>query len=99
MQEHVEALVPVDQASRSLIAICDIIIADCYMTFAEKFRYLRTVEGHLRGLGRDMTQQEIVRAISKELKGKDQPTLSFPDRERKTEAPYQLEPAVAGEIL
>jgi len=59
------------------IANCDIIIADCYMTLAEKFRYLRTVEGHLRGLGRDMTQQEIVRAISKELKEKiSQPYLS-----------------------
>jgi transcriptional regulator with XRE-family HTH domain len=47
------------------------------MTLAEKFRYLRTVEGHLRGLGRDMTQQEIVRAISRELKEKiSQPYLS-----------------------
>ncbi len=47
------------------------------MTLAEKFRYLRTVEGHLRGLGRDMTQQEIVRAITKELKEKiSQPYLS-----------------------
>ena len=47
------------------------------MTLAEKFRYLRTVEGHLRGLGRDMTQQEIVRAISKELNEKiSQPYLS-----------------------
>src|SRR3954469_10564651 len=47
------------------------------MTLAEKFRYLRTVEGHLRGLGRDITQQEIVRAIAKELKGKiSQPYLS-----------------------
>lgn len=47
------------------------------MTLAEKFRYLRTVEGHLRGLGRDMTQQEVVRAISRELKEKiSQPYLS-----------------------
>lgn len=47
------------------------------MTLAEKFRYLRTVEGHLRGFGRDITQQEIVRAISKELKAKiSQPYLS-----------------------
>ena len=47
------------------------------MTLAEKFRYLRTVEGHLRGLGHDMTQQEVVRAISRELKGKiSQPYLS-----------------------
>jgi len=33
----------------------------------EKIRYLREVEGSLRGLGRPMTQQEIVRAIRKEL--------------------------------
>ena len=47
------------------------------MTLAEKFRYLRTVEGHLRGLGRDMTQQEVVRAVSRELKEKiSQPYLS-----------------------
>jgi len=33
----------------------------------EKIRYLREVEGSLRGLGRPMTQLEIVRAIRKEL--------------------------------
>jgi transcriptional regulator with XRE-family HTH domain len=33
----------------------------------EKIRYLREVEGSLRGLGRPMTQQEIVRAIREEL--------------------------------
>ena len=37
------------------------------MKLGEKMRYLREVEGTLRGLGRDMTQQEIVRAIKKEL--------------------------------
>jgi transcriptional regulator with XRE-family HTH domain len=53
------------------------IIAGRYMTLAEKFRSLRTVEGQLRGLGRDITQQEIVRAVAKELKGKiSQPYLS-----------------------
>ena len=31
-------------------------------------RYLREVEGTLRGLGREMTQQEIVAAIKKEMK-------------------------------
>jgi transcriptional regulator with XRE-family HTH domain len=36
------------------------------MTLGEKLRYLRLVEGNLRGLGRDMTQQEVVRAIQKE---------------------------------
>src|SRR4051812_34137902 len=38
------------------------------MSLGEKLRYLREVEGTLRGLKREMTQQEIVRAIAKELK-------------------------------
>jgi transcriptional regulator with XRE-family HTH domain len=38
------------------------------MKLGEKLRYLREVEGTLRGLGREMTQQEIVRAIKSELK-------------------------------
>ena len=37
------------------------------MTLGEKLRYLREVEGSLRGMGRPMTQQEIVRAVKKEL--------------------------------
>lgn len=36
------------------------------MKLADKFRYLREVEGSLRGLGRAMTQQELVRAIADE---------------------------------
>src|SRR3984893_3707803 len=36
------------------------------MTLAEKLRYLREVEGSLRGLGRPMTQLELVDAIRKE---------------------------------
>src|SRR6476659_5218529 len=35
------------------------------MTLGEKLRYLREVEGVLRGLGRAMTQQEVVRSIQK----------------------------------
>jgi transcriptional regulator with XRE-family HTH domain len=38
------------------------------MKLGEKIRYLRLVEGTLRGLGREMTQQEIVRALARELK-------------------------------
>lgn len=38
------------------------------MSLGEKLRYLRLVEGTLRGLGREMTQQEIVRAIKAEVK-------------------------------
>jgi transcriptional regulator with XRE-family HTH domain len=37
------------------------------MTLGEKVRTLRTVEGDLRGLGREMSQQEVVRAIAGEL--------------------------------
>jgi transcriptional regulator with XRE-family HTH domain len=41
------------------------------MTVGEKIRYLREVEGTLRNLGRPMTQQELVRALSREIgKGK-----------------------------
>ena len=40
------------------------------MKLGEKLRYLRLVEGNLRGLGRDMTQQEVVRAIARELRQK-----------------------------
>ena len=36
------------------------------MTLGEKIRYLREVEGSLRGLGRPMTQQELIRAIREE---------------------------------
>jgi transcriptional regulator with XRE-family HTH domain len=38
------------------------------MTLGDKLRYLREMEGTLRGLGRAMTQQETVEAIRKELK-------------------------------
>ena len=38
------------------------------MTLGEKIRYLREMEGALRGLNREMTQQEVSRAIRKELK-------------------------------
>jgi transcriptional regulator with XRE-family HTH domain len=49
------------------------------MTLGEKIRYLREVEGSLRGLGRPMTQLELVRAIRQEMgKGNSisQPYLS-----------------------
>src|SRR5262249_5360323 len=48
--------------------ICDIVITDCDMKLGEKIRYLRLVEGTLRGLHREMTQQEVVRALAKEMK-------------------------------
>src|ERR1700759_3699751 len=37
------------------------------MKLGEKLRYLREVEGSLRGLGRALNQQELVRAIEAEL--------------------------------
>jgi transcriptional regulator with XRE-family HTH domain len=37
------------------------------MRLGEKMRYLREVEGALRGLGREMTQQEVVRSINQDL--------------------------------
>jgi transcriptional regulator with XRE-family HTH domain len=47
------------------------------MSLGEKLRYLRTVEGQLRGLNREMTQSEVVRAIKRELKKTiSQPYLS-----------------------
>src|SRR6201985_1177032 len=36
------------------------------MKLSDKIRYLREVEGNLRGLDRGMTQQELVRAIRQE---------------------------------
>ncbi|HEY3940128.1 MAG TPA: transcriptional regulator [Bryobacteraceae bacterium] len=47
------------------------------MTVAAKIRYLRVVEGHLRGLDREMTQKEVVAAVKKEMnKSISQPYLS-----------------------
>ena len=43
------------------------LIADCNMTLGEKLRYLREVEGALRGLDREISQAEMVRLIQKEL--------------------------------
>ncbi len=37
------------------------------MKLGEKLRYLRLVEGTLRGMDREMTQQDLVRALKKEV--------------------------------
>lgn len=37
------------------------------MTLGEKLRYLREVEGALRGMERAMTQQEVAQAVKREL--------------------------------
>lgn len=47
------------------------------MSVADKVKYLRFIEGQLRGLGREMTQKEVVLAIQKELgRSLSQPYLS-----------------------
>lgn len=47
------------------------------MSVADKLRFLRLVEGRLRGLEREMTQSEVTEAIRKELNGSiSQPYLS-----------------------
>ena len=52
------------------IAILCLRIAITAMKLGEKLKYLREVEGSLRGMSRAMTQQELVRAIQVELKTK-----------------------------
>src|ERR1035437_2516077 len=49
------------------IANCHIVITDCNMRLGEKLRYLREVEGTLRGLDRELSQLEMARLIQKEL--------------------------------
>lgn len=39
------------------------------MTLGEKLAHLRTIEGFARGLGRELTQGEVVKAIREELEG------------------------------
>jgi transcriptional regulator with XRE-family HTH domain len=41
-------------------------IANSNMTLGDKLKYLRQMEGTLRGLDREMTQDEVIRAIRKE---------------------------------
>ena len=43
------------------------LITDCDMRLGEKLRYLREVEGTLRNLDRELSQQEVARLIQKEL--------------------------------
>ena len=47
------------------------------MTLADKIKYLRLVEGHLRGLHREMSQKEVVTFLAAEMNGTvSQPYLS-----------------------
>jgi transcriptional regulator with XRE-family HTH domain len=47
------------------------------MKLSDKIRYLREVEGSLRGLNRAMTQQELVRAIQSDGNGKASISQSY----------------------
>jgi transcriptional regulator with XRE-family HTH domain len=47
------------------------------MKLSDKIRYLREVEGNLRGLNRAMTQQELVRAIQAQGNGKASISQSY----------------------
>ena len=49
------------------ITDCNIVITDCDMRLGEKIRYLREVEGTLRGMSRELSQLELSRLIRKDL--------------------------------
>ena len=65
------ALQPADKDAKfsllTAIADCNIVITYCDMRLGEKLRYLREVEGTLRGLSRELSQQELSRLIQKDL--------------------------------
>ena len=76
------------------------------MKLGEKIRYLREVEGSLRGLGRPMTQLELVRAIREESgkgaegrKAVHQPVLSLADRKRSAPAYDAVLARAAGQVF
>jgi transcriptional regulator with XRE-family HTH domain len=58
---------PTHRFRLTAITNCNIVISDCNMTLGEKLRYLREVEGTLRGLDRELSQLELARLIQKEL--------------------------------
>ena len=69
------------------------------MKLGEKLRYLREVEGTLRGLGREMTQQEIVRAMKTEMR--DSISQSYLSQIESGARPHLTNstPHAAGEVL
>jgi transcriptional regulator with XRE-family HTH domain len=67
-------LVPEQPPNKRLIVSCQILQyailllqSAIDMKLSDKLKYLREVEGSRRGLGRAMTQQEVVRAIAAEM--------------------------------
>ena len=78
------------------------------MKLSDKIRYLREVEGNLRGLDRAMTQQELVRAIqesnripqpARRRQSDDQPVLPLADRERRSATSHQHHAASSREVF
>ena len=63
-----KSLIPCQIEFLTYIANSYIVIAICYMKLRDKLRYLREVEGSLRGLNRPLTQAEVVRALNAEHK-------------------------------
>ena len=63
-----KALISWQKLGLTLITNCNIVITNCNMRLGEKIRYLREVEGTLRGLDRELSQQEVARLIQKEQK-------------------------------
>ena len=68
MQTNLLSTAPPDSCVRPLttIAICNKLITYCDMKLGEKLRYLREVEGTLRGFTRELSQLEVARLIQKE---------------------------------
>ena len=66
------------------------------MKLADKVRYLREVEGSLRGLNRAMTQQELRRGHRGRNRQRDLSVLSFADRVGRSPSPHQHDAAAAG---
>src|SRR5438874_1814698 len=56
-----------EKSPLTAIANCNIVITNCDMRLGEKLRYLREVEGTLRGIDRELSQQELSRLVLKEL--------------------------------
>ncbi len=69
------------------------------MKLGEKIRYLREVEGSLRGLDRPMTQQEMVKAVRQELRKSISQSYSVADRKRGASAYDAVFARAAGEVF
>ena len=66
------------------------------MRLGEKIRYLREVEGALRGMDREMTQQELANAIRREAGQSISQSYLSQIESRVTAAPHEPDAAAAG---